>query len=481
MTLSRREFLRLAGLIAGGATVSACSPIYRQLSSAPGPVAGWPPISTWDFQVLSRLSYGPTEQDRSDITGLGWKSWVELQLDPESIDDQAVNWRLRSLDSLRSDPDTLADWDKEVLIAELQQAALLRRVYSRRQLYERMVEFWSDHFNISVWKGDCWFLKAIDDREVIRQHALGDFRELLWASAHSPAMLVYLDNQANESAAPNENYARELMELHTLGVDGGYSQSDVMELARCLTGWTVKRHFWQGQFTFNPDLHDQEPKQVLGRRVEPAGQQEAESILDELAFHPSTARHVATKLIRRFVSEAPSEQLVEDTAQTFLATNGSIRAVLEKLLLDAPTEWSAKVKRPNDFIAGGLRTLGADTDGSRPVQEYLGQMGQPAFGWPTPDGAPDRSDYWINNLLPRWRFALDLAQNQIGGTTLDLKRIATAAGGEPFNRVSELLLGTRLDPELSTGLLEAIGSVGEQTQLQLSLAGLLASPGFQWH
>ncbi|HEY4667865.1 MAG TPA: DUF1800 family protein, partial [Anaerolineales bacterium] len=224
MTLSRREFLRLAAMIAGGATVSACSPIYRELSGLPGTLAGWPPLSTWDFQVLSRLTYGPTEQDRFDITGLGWTSWVEQQLAPESIEDRAVSWRLRTLDSLRADPDTLADWDKEVLIPELQQAALLRRVYSRRQLYERMVEFWSDHFNISVWKGDCWFLKVIDDREVIRQHALGDFRELLWASAHSPAMLVYLDNQVNESAAPNENYARELMELHTLGVDGGYSQ-----------------------------------------------------------------------------------------------------------------------------------------------------------------------------------------------------------------------------------------------------------------
>ena len=481
MTLSRREFLRLAAMIAGGATVSACSPIYRELSGLPGTLAGWPPLSTWDFQVLSRLTYGPTEQDRFDITGLGWNSWVELQLDPESIEDPAVNWRLRSLDSLRADPDTLANWDREVLIPELQQAALLRRVYSRRQLYERMVEFWSDHFNISVWKGDCWFLKVIDDREVIRQHALGDFRELLWASAHSPAMLVYLDNQVNESAAPNENYARELMELHTLGVDGGYSQSDVMELARCLTGWTVKEHFWQGQFMFNPDLHDSAPKLVLGLRVEPAGQREAESILDELATHPSTARHVATKLVRRFVSEAPPAQLIEDTAETFLATDGSIGAVLERLLLEGLPEWGAKVKRPNDFIAGGLRTLAADTDGAQPVQEYLRQMGQPAFEWPTPDGPPDRSDYWISNLMPRWRFALDVAQNQIGGTSLDLDGLAAAVGGDTFNRMAELLLGLRLDPELSRGLQAAIGQVDEHTQLQLLLAGLLASPGFQWH
>jgi uncharacterized protein (DUF1800 family) len=294
-------------------------------------------------------------------------------------------------------------------------------------------------------------------------------------------MLVYLDNQANETAAPNENYARELMELHTLGVEGGYSQSDVMELARCLTGWTVKEHFWQGQFTFNPDLHDSAPKLVLGRRVEPAGQREAESILDELAIHPSTARHVATKLIRRFVSEAPPAQLIEDTAATFLATRGSIGAVLEKLLLEGLPEWGAKVKRPNDFIAGGLRTLAADTDGAQPLQDYLRQMGQPAFEWPTPDGPPDRSDYWISNLMPRWRFALDVAQNQIGGTTLDLEGLASAAGADTFDGMAELLLGMRLDPELSSDLQTAIGQVDEHTQLQLLLAGLLASPGFQWH
>jgi hypothetical protein len=155
--------------------------------------------------------------------------------------------------------------------------------------------------------------------------------------------------------------------------------------------------------------------------------------------------------------------------------------VLDRLLLDVLPEWGAKVKRPNDFIAGGLRTLAAHTDGARPVQDYLRQMGQPAFEWPTPDGPPDRSDYWISNLMPRWRFALALAQNQIPGTTLDLDGLASAAGGDPLKRMSELLLGLQLDPELSSGLQQAIGQVDEQTRLQLSLAGLLASPGFQWH
>ncbi len=162
-----------------------------------------------------------------------------------------MRWRLRNLDLISRKADELDGFKKEQVIAGLRQATLLRQVYSRNQLYEMMVEFWGDHFNISMEKGVGWLLKIVDDREVIRPHALGEFRELLGASAHSPSMLVYLDNQANDYQAPNENYARELLELHTLGVDGGYTQADVMELARCLTGWTVKEHFWRGELTFN--------------------------------------------------------------------------------------------------------------------------------------------------------------------------------------------------------------------------------------
>jgi len=200
----------------------------------------------------------------------------------------------------------LADWseglfddvDKQSVPRELARATLIRQVYSRRQLYEVMVEFWTDHFNISVEKGDCWFLKTVDDRSVIRPHALGKFRDLLWASAHSPAMLVYLDNQVNYKGAPNEHYARELMELHTLGVHGGYTQQDVQDLARCLTGWSVKEAFWRGDFTFNAGQHDPEAKTVLGLTISPDGQGEAERVVEMLAAHASTARFIATKLGR---------------------------------------------------------------------------------------------------------------------------------------------------------------------------------------
>jgi len=484
MAIERREFLRLAGLVAGGAALSACSPLYRELSGVPRSIAGWDPISAFDYRILSRLTYGPTIEEREQISQQGWKAWLEYQLAADSIEDEGVLWRLRPYDSLALEANALALWEKEDVSLDLQRGALLRRVYSRRQLYERMVEFWTDHFNISIMKGDGWFLKVVDDRQVIRQHALGDFRDLLWASAHSPAMLVYLDNQANQAQAPNENYARELMELHTLGVEGGYTQKDVMELARCFTGWTVKDHFWKGEFTFNEDFHDQGSKVVLGQQIEPAGQREAELVLEQLALHPATARHLSRKLVRKFVTEEDRPDLVESATQTFLRTQGSIRATLGHVLERGLENPGAKVKRPMDFIAGGIRMLAADTDGGQPLQTFLAQMGQPAFQWPTPDGAPDDSTYWASNLMPRWRFAVALSQHQLDGTEIKVGALTGAESVEAdFDRLSELLLGTPLESHVRDQLITALsdgGATDRRTMMGLTIAGLLASPGFQW-
>ena len=226
---------------------------------------------------------------------------------------------------------------------ELRQATLMRQLYSKRQLYEIMVEFWSDHFNIFIEKGNGFYLKTVDDREVIRKHALGSFRDLVWASAHSPAMMIYLDNQANEKSHPNENYARELMELHTLGVDGGYTQKDVMELARCLTGWNVKEHFWLGDFVFKEDLHDTGEKNVLGLSIQPSGIKEAEQVIEMLVTHPSTAKFISTKLARRFIADDPPQELIEKAAQTFLDTKGDIKSVLRVILLDGLRACATKI------------------------------------------------------------------------------------------------------------------------------------------
>src|SRR5258706_9003612 len=240
--ISRRDFLRLAGLVAASAAAAGCAPLYARLGGQPEPLLAAPfgAIDQAGFALLNRLTFGPRMAERQLLAQVGPAAWIEEQLRPESIDDGPADWRLRGLETLNLSAADLSDrsdkildgTDKLTVPGELRQAALLRQVYSPRQLYEVMVGFWTDHFNISVDKGACWLLKTVDDREVIRPHALGRFRDLLWASAHSPAMLVYLDNQANVKGAPNENYAREIMELHTLGVDGGYTQRDVMELAR---------------------------------------------------------------------------------------------------------------------------------------------------------------------------------------------------------------------------------------------------------
>ena len=215
--------------------------------------------------------------------------------------------RLRGLaDSLDPDTGLLFDEDDHRLIGALRQSAILRAVYSRRQLQERMVEFWSDHFNIYAFKGQGPQFKVVDDHETIRAHALGKFRDLLGASARSAAMLGYLDNTSNRKGVPNENYARELMELHTLGVHGGYTQRDVKEVARCLTGWTTEKHWHRGRFLFDPDAHDNGAKQVLGLTIAPGGGvTDGERVLDMLAGHPSTARHLARKLCVHFLGDAP--------------------------------------------------------------------------------------------------------------------------------------------------------------------------------
>ena len=231
----------------------------------------------------------PRPAEHTRLAEIGAAAFLEEQLTPEMLPAMALQpgWHLRRLETLHLDAPDLFDVEERHVKRELQQATLLRAVYSPQQLYEVMVDFWTNHFNIDQNKGDCVWLKTVDDREVIRPHALGNFHDLLSASAHSPAMLIYLDNQENHAGNPNENYARELLELHTLGVDSGYTQQDVQELARCLTGWRVKEHFYRGKFTFAESAHDNRPKTVLGLTI-PRGakQRGAEQIIEMLATSP---------------------------------------------------------------------------------------------------------------------------------------------------------------------------------------------------
>ena len=494
MSLSRRDFVRLAGAIAGAAAASsACAPLAGELTGAYRAPGGWTELAPADYRGLARLTYGPIEPETSFVAEHGLAAWIEEQLGLEITDDLPAEGLLRRFDLLRMQADQLEGWEPEEVLGQLRAASLQRQLYSRRQLHERLIEFWTDHFNISVDKGECWFLKVVDDRQVIRAHAQGRFADLLHASAKSPAMLVYLDNQVNEASAPNENYAREVMELHTLGVDGGYSQRDVMELARCLTGWTVKDHFWKGQFAFEPDLHDKGSKQVLGMAIEQAGVVEAERVLDELGAHPATAEHLATKLVRRFVTDHPLEDAPEAVlavSRTFLQAGGHLPSVYRTLLLDGLVpqldQLPPKIKRPVDFITSALRPLAAHSDGGASLHDHLALMGQPTFAWPTPDGPPDTADPWSGNLLPRWQFALELAQDEVDGTSIDIDALVEQAQrdeGHIADSLSQRLVGS----PAGRGMQSALGQIRRQTDeldpqdmARLLVAGLIGSPQFQW-
>jgi uncharacterized protein (DUF1800 family) len=376
----------------------------------------------------------------------------------------------------------------QFLTGELQMSRILRAVYSERQLQEVMVDFWTNHFNVFAAKGaDRWLLTSYD-RDTIRPHTLGKFYDLLLADAQSPAMLFYLDNfqsvspnaqpprpggdriqqlmrerpitmvnnpqqqrpQQQQRRGINENYARELMELHTLGVDGGYTQKDVQEVARCFTGWTIiaprgagaaaqavlngpageMLRTRAGTFVFRPGVHDNGEKIVLGHKI-PAGGgvKDGLMVLDILAHHPSTAKFIATKLVRHFVSDEPPAALVDRVAQTYTKTDGDIREMLRAIFsspeFNSPAAYRAKVKRPFELAVSSVRTLGADTNGGPQFHQWIARMGQPLYGFQTPNGYSDTAENWVNTgaLLERMNFALALVSNRIPGTRVDLSKL----------------------------------------------------------
>jgi len=499
--ISRRDFLKVLGILTAGAGAAAgCSPLASYIPGGPETLADSLRMSPLDWMVLNRISFGPRPEDRQHLLEIGLENYLEEQLSPDNISDPKSDFLLSRFDVLNMDADGLRNrsdklfdnFDPDLVLDDFRQATLLRQVYSQRQLQEVLVEFWTDHFNISIQKGDCWFLKIVDDREVIREYALGNFRELLGASAHSPAMLVYLDNQENHKDAPNENYAREILELHSLGVNGGYDQTDVMELARCLTGWRVKEHFWRGNLTFDPDTHSPGSKTVLGQTIPQSGKGEIDLVLDILANHPSTARTISRKLARRFLADDPPQEIVDRASQVFLETSGDIQSVLKVILLDGlphihQHEVSCKYKRPLNYMISALRQTGSDTNGGPALQRHLRRMGQPLYDWPTPDGFPDTAVAWQGNLLPRWQFALDLAQNNINGTKFNMDVLLEDASGDTqdffLKRITNNLLGKNLPPILEIELLKALERIIDQNPYQAAsvvVAGVLASPTFQW-
>jgi uncharacterized protein (DUF1800 family) len=498
--VTRRQVLRAMALLAAGGAVSgatsACSAVQSRVLNR---IAGQPTLPETQLnadpaivRALSRMTFGPRADELAHAQAIGLAGWVEEQLVPERIDDAGVAVRLSRFDTLTLSAGDIRDWSAQMFddsdthapVAELRSATLLRQIYSRRQLYETVVDFWSDHFNIHVLKGECWYLKTVDDRDVIRPHALGSFRELLSASARSPAMLVYLDNQASDASHPNENYARELLELHTLGVDGGYTQRDVMELARCLTGWRVGGDTFQhDQFMFDADMHDHGAKTVLGMTIPPGGVSEADAVIQRLAAHPATAQRLAHKLARRYLGANPPAAIVTRAATAYANSNGEIVAALRPILLDGLVKGAPQPqhKRPLHFITSALRALNADTDAGAPLLDALARMGQPAFGWPTPDGYPDHDTAWQNNLLPRWQFALALANDELTGTRVEwdaLNRwLDHQSPDARINVLTTMLTGAAFDAQRRALLREALGDDASTNGIA---AALIASPHFRW-
>ncbi len=446
--------------------------------------------------ALNRLTFGARPGDYGRIRKLAptpeqaATAFLEQQLAPEKIEDDATEYAVRRFETLAEPLGELFEYQPNLLHNELMRATLLRAAISERQLYEVMVEFWSNHFNIDPSKGECKWLKVADDRDVIRRYALGKFSEMLRASALSPAMLWYLDGRVNRkrnpSEKPNENYARELLELHTLGVHGGYTQKDVMEVARCLTGWTVrskenKPYFSIGRVEFKPELHDFGAKEILGHKfpatdtrknkeeLKASAEIELDRVLKIVTAHRSTALHVGTKLCRHFISDDPSAPAVAAVAETFTRTNGDIRETLRALFVtpEFQAHRGNKFKRPFAFIVSALRGLGAETDAGAPLIRYLERMGHAPFSYPTPEGYSETAEPWLGTLLWRWNFAVALAEGQIKGTKVDLKILGETAGGDAG--IMRHLLGRNATAEEVQAFKES----------DAGIALLLASPAFQ--
>jgi len=497
-------------------------------------------------QVLNRLAFGPRPGDVATVREMGVDRWIALQLAPDRIDDHVMDSIVAaSYESLdRPTSDVVADYVKgqqalrrtqaqlaqsgdsggkkdlraEVLkqnpdlrdqlrrsqraLGELQSAKLARAVGSERQLQEVMTDFWENHFSVFAGKGVTRLFIPAYDRDVIRPHALGKFRDLLGAVAKSPAMLFYLDQwqstvdslhpsevamqpaarrrrlarggvltpvrpaaqAARAKRGLNENYARELMELHTLGVDGGYTQQDVIEVARALTGWTMNPR--QGaEFVFRPAIHDAGEKVVLGHHLAAGrGIEDGEEVLDILARDPHTAHFIARKLAVRFVSDDPPPALVERAAQTFLRTDGDIRETVRTIVTSpeffSRAAYRSKVKTPFELVASSLRALGAQPDTSMRSAQVVAYLGQPIFGHRDPNGWPETGDAWMNSgaILNRINFGAALAAGRLPNASVtqwsQAEKLRAAPRDEQVDAVVDAFLGGHVSPDTRQILLE---------------------------
>ncbi len=434
MTLSRREALA-AG--AGGAALllGGCARLTPLAREGAGPGASFDRFDP-ETAMLRRLTVEPAGEDRALLRAVGREAFVGRLLDASEPEPVGLTLRLRRMDGLWLDPVTAMDVPKERVIEDLQAAAILRATYGANPLRERVASFLAEHFNVSARKGDGAFYRGTEER-LIREGGMGSFPALLAGVARGPAMLAYLDNDANRKGHPNENFARELLELHTLGVDGGYTQRDVQEVARCFTGWTVERRFLRprGAFRFDESVHDGGAKTVLGRAIAPGGVEQGKAVLGMLASHPATGRHLARRLTL-FLTGSPHPATEARAAEAYRASGGEIRATVGAIVRSEHLrEAEPALRRPADLLVASLRATGAETDGGAALRGHLRAMGQPPYEWPMPDGYPVGGREWGSGMLARWTFAHALAHGRIEGTSVrtgDPSALALDLAGPEF-------------------------------------------------
>jgi uncharacterized protein (DUF1800 family) len=505
------------------------------------------------FHALNRLAYGPRPGDVARVAADGVMRWIDRQLSPDAIDDDRLARRERQFRILDYDRGDLATMYAEAqrerrerkraagetaeasdsvgarhaaplpkqadpmipsgrrLAGEFADLAVIRAALSERQLYEVMVDFWTNHFNVYVAKGADRFLTPDYLEHTIRPRALGRFEDLLTATAQSPAMLFYLDNW--QSVAPgaspplpprasrrgvqrvrtrpkgiNENYARELLELHTLGVDGGYTQQDVLDVARIFTGWSIQRPQRGGAFEFHDWAHDTGEKQVLGVRFQRGhGMDEGIRLLKLLANHPATRHHVSRQLCQRFVNDDPPDGCVDDAVAAWQRSNGDLREVL-RAIVHGPDFWAvdavrAKVKTPLEFVASAVRAVAADPDTSHRLAQVVARLGEPLYRHVAPDGYPEREAAWVNSgaLLDRMNAAVALAAGKLPGVTVALDSIVAAGDADQLiAAINERVLGGTMSENTKQVLRRQLSGISDPMQARALAVGLaIGGPEFQ--
>ena len=500
---NRRRFLAMGAAAAGLAVAQSAEAQIVQnpepRTRKPGAAGGLnlPSDATVNWadpllRLVRRITSGLSPAEIVTARQMGFSAYLNYQLNAAAIDNTAVDTFVSTAYPMLALPyATLVMQDQNEVNGQLMDAALYRAAFSKRQLQERMIDFWTDHFTVSLNK--VGIRKAIDDREVIRPFALGKFPDLLRASSKSPAMLAYLDQNLSRFPTPNQNYAREVMELHTLGVNGGYTQTDVAELSRILTGWSVSG----ATFLFNRNNHDRGqngPKIFMGRSFPPMAatattaemQKEGEDAIDMLVMHPSTANYLALKMARWLLAYDPPKAVVDATAAVYLSTGGDIPSMIRTILTPGNLTASVgKYRRPFHYAAASLRALGANVTNIRTIRASADTMGMPMFLWDQPNGYPDRIDWWSGLVLMRWRFANTLS-TQVSATTTNVDLTSFKAQGNTADGVIKVInsqiFGGEIAPALNMQLLTYLrAGTFNDARIREGLALAISSQQFQWY